>query len=700
MAGDGVVLVLGSASRGGLLPFRVADARGTRLGRVAAPANAVPAVAGGHLNLAAGCGVTSSGDGGSTWRSSALPGCRTAGLPGPVASVTASGDTAWVGGPDGGTWRTTDGGASWSRLAAADFRTGVPTPASPTLGYRLVAATHLGPEFQRTRDGGSTWEGLGYTGVPQPGQARGSFYNVLPGLGPHAMAVLPDGTLLLGGGSDLVVVRADEAVGTAMRVPVPDGLAGTGDPFVTTLACDAAGTCVVGVGRSGTEETAGLLFRDGAFGARTAPPRASASSPAPGVLIAPGDGTPRPGGPDGPPRTVLQSDDLGSTYRTIAADDGPVRALGGNGTLAVPAGEDLHVSADHGASWRRLPLPASPALTQVTGTPDELVALGADGTVLRFVDDRWATVADVASVRPRALAMASGVPVVVGDGGIARVPADGAPRIVPAPAGAGRGYARVTAAGPTVVAWAPGRRDAARSTDGGTTWRAVALPVPVDDLQLASPTRAYAVAGRDLFASDDGGRRLRRVSSAPAMGAAGQTRIAPPGPLLSFSSRKRGTVITPSGVFLTGNGGRSLESVPTPDALLPPFAAVAGDGVVVQDPITGVVLRDAALLSKGPTAIRVTTSTRPRRSRDGSRVVRVVGRVQGAGLGEPVAVLRVARRGTATSRAAVVRTGTRGRFVAIVRVPRSVRGVQVRFRGSVRAGSTLRGGVSRVLPVR
>jgi photosystem II stability/assembly factor-like uncharacterized protein len=695
---DGTVLIVGSESKGGLLPFRVSDARGTRLGRVAAPADAVPAASGRRLYLSTGCRVLHSGDGGASWSSTSLPWCDVAG-PTTGMAVTASGDTAWVGDRYVGTWRTGDGGETWTRIEAGTSAYGPPVPASATLGYRFSFATHLGSGFERTTDGGTTWQGLGYTGLPRDGATRGSFYNVLSGNSP--LAVRPDGTLLVGTGATLVVVAPGESVGTSVPVPVPEGLGGTGEPSVVSLVCDPAGTCVVGVGREGAGRAVGLVLRDGTFGEQVAAPSSGAFSPAPGVILAPGGATPQTGVTGVLPGSVLRSDDLGATpYRTAASYDLPVRSIGTNGTLAIPAGDDLHVSTDHGGTWRHLPLPAAPTLTQVAGAGDDLVALADDGSLLRFTGDRWSPVAGLSSLEPRSVVLVEGVPVVVGDRGVVRLSDPADPQPVPSPSPAGRGFPRVTASGRTVVAWDPEGREAVRSTDGGVTWTRFSTPVTMDDLQLASPTVAYGLHHRDLYVSRHGGRGFARVSTAPALGTAGQTNLAPPGPLLSFSSAKRGTLITPAGLFLTGNGGRSLEAVPTPDALRPPTAAVAGNGVSVQDPLTGVVLRNATLLRSAPTAVSVSASRVTRRSRSGSRTVRVVGRVAGAGVGEPVAVLRVARGGSATAPGRVVRTGTKGRFVAAVRLPRSARGVRVVYRGSVRTDRTSRSGASRILPVR
>ncbi len=75
-------------------------------------------------------------------------------------------------------------------------------------------------------------------------------------------------------------------------------------------------------------------------------------------------------------------------------------------------------------------------MAEVSGVP---IGLAADGTLLRFADGGWTRWSDVSAIRPQALSVAGGVPLVVGLRGIVRgtsgtfVTRDGGASVVPLP---------------------------------------------------------------------------------------------------------------------------------------------------------------------------------------------------------------------------------------------------------------------------
>jgi hypothetical protein len=243
-----------------------------------------------------------------------------------------------------------------------------------------------------------------------------------------------------------------------------------------------------------------------------------------------------------------------------------------------------------------------------------------------------------------------------------------------------------------------GHVHAARSGDGGRTWQVLALPRGTKDVQLVSRTVAYALTGRTLYRSTDAGGHFARVAIAPSLGSAGPIGASPP-TAMEFSSSKRGVLLTPTGPFVTGNGGRTLEFLAVPGAITPPLATVSGSAVAAQDPLSGAFYRQKTLLNTTPPKLTLAVAKAIRHARGGGRTLTVAGHLPGVGAGEPVAILGLDRSGPGSSLKRVVRTDARGRFRASVRVARSERGVQARYRGIVRADRTLRGATSPVVKV-
>ncbi|MGX6450219.1 WD40/YVTN/BNR-like repeat-containing protein, partial [Patulibacter sp. S7RM1-6] len=140
-------------------PLFVTGAAGSRIGRVpltegGSGAKPQLALAGpDRLLLAENCRVRRSDDLGATWSGDPLPSCAS----GTPALTTLDARVAWASLPTR-TWRTVDGGATWTVVNAAE-----PGPSLATgeaTGFRVVAAGEAGNALQRTADGGASWQGL------------------------------------------------------------------------------------------------------------------------------------------------------------------------------------------------------------------------------------------------------------------------------------------------------------------------------------------------------------------------------------------------------------------------------------------------------------------------------------------------------------------------------------------------------------
>jgi hypothetical protein len=707
VAGSGATTaILGRYGTSRSIPLAVASAAGSRLGRVTITGGGgmndlqIAAAGPDRLLLADGCRIGHSEDRGLTWTwAEALAGCT--GVAPQLRAVSSEVAFAWTAGR---TWRTTDGGATWPVVNAAER--GPELAVDANVGFRIVSAGPTAVALQRTADGGASWQGVK---VPAP-PAADAPAPVDPPVDPPAatatvdslpslagLARRADGAILVGAGDALLVSTDNGATFTRTPVPVPDDLPGSGGIVVENVVCDPGGTCVVGVhaANDATRRSA-LRLVGGAFDARVAAlPRSEAAAPAPASIIG-RDAAPQGEGP------IVRTDDFGATpYLQLASGEDSAGNIGVHGVLALASVGRLHVSTNAGRTWTSVALPATPTLRRVASQGGNLVALADDGSIRRFAGGTWQRQADLTPIRPSDMAVAGGVPIVVGSRGIVRLTDPAAPKPVSAPVLQGRGFSKVAAAGNTVLAWARSGKGylVVRSTDAGRTWKKSKLPAGADDVQVVNAKTTFVLHGRTLLRSSDGGKRFLRRGIAPDLGNAGPQRVGSVTPNLEFSSATSGAVVTSVGAFVTRDGGKTLSVLPTPGAAIPPVAAVFGTGVTIQDGELGAVFRNPTLLKAKAPKLTLRTAGKVSR-RGGVRTVTVIGVLSGAGDDEPVAVLGVRRPGTDAVRIKTVVPNADGSFRIRVRLARSVRGVQAWYRGAVRPASTSMSSTSKVLRVR
>ncbi|WP_157251884.1 sialidase family protein [Patulibacter americanus] len=709
-ASGGTTAILGTTVSDDTVALAVTSAGGSRVGRVHVGDTDVRelqiAAAGpDRLLLASGCTIRRSEDRGLSWKAAEpLAGCSGA-TPTvrPVSPEVAFASTA------DRTWRTTDGGATWPVINGSER--GPDLPIDALLGLRIVSAGPDASALQRTVDGGASWQGVKLpapAGATPPPPAptdppttpaepvpstEPAVVDSLPGL--SGLARRADGTVLLGAGDTLLASTDGGQTFVRRAVPVPDDLPGSGGVVIRSIACGPAGGCVVGVAaQSDPKRLSALRYEGEVFGGRVAAlPGLEISAPAPDAIVGLF--------PVGAATEVRRTDDAGATpYRVVASGADRKGSIGVHGLLAIANAGRLHVSSDHGRTWSDVPLPATPELRRVALAGGKLVALADDGTVRRFEGAAWNRLADLTAIQPRDLAAAGDVPVIVGVRGIVRLTDPAAPKPVSAPVLQGRGFRQVVARGGIVLAigGTTGRPLVVRSTDAGKTWKRSSLPSGIGDVQLASAKVAYAMDGRDLYRSTDGGRRFTERIVVPDLGDAAPSGDA--GELLEFSSATSGVVITAVGAFVTRDGGKTLSVLPTPGGRTPPVAAVFGDGVVMQDDTLGAVFRNPTLLKGKAPSLTLRTAGKVRHAKSGSRTVTIVGVLRGAVPDEPVALLGVRKGGAHGAVKRVLVPNADGSFRTTMRLSKRDRGVQAWYRGAVRPERTDLSSTSKVLRVR
>lgn len=678
-ARGGTTVVVGNSVRDEAVGLAVTSPEGSRVGRV--PVNVgdgralrVALQRPGRALLADRCRVRFSDDRGLTWGGDPLPGCTS----GETPSVTVATDSvsyAWL---PTRTWRSTDGGQSWTSVNGGERGPDIALDANRAV--RIVGAGPGGAALQRTDDGGVTWTGVK---VPGPGGPPAPLVDSLPSLA--GLSVRPGNGLLVGAGGVLLVSYDGGQTFTRVAAPIPDDLPGAASVTIYAVICDASGACVVGV-QAPDGRRSGLRFDGGAFGARVAaPPVVASQSPAAGTIVGLADSL------------VVRTTDLGATpYKPFASSDAP-GSLGVHGLVAIAKTGRLHVSSDHGASWSDVALPETPEAFQVASAGGALIALADDGTLLQLEGGSWKKHADLNAIKPRGLAVAGATPIVVGARGVVRLTDPASPKPIRSTVLAGRGFNAVAAKGKVVVAWNSGV--AVRSADGGKTWRRSSMPKGIADVQIVSSKLAYAVAGNTLYRSANGAKSFKRLLGLPDLGngaPGGDSRA----PSIEFTSAKAGTIITSRGGFYTRDGGKHVAVLPTPGSRTPAAASVFGNGAVIQDEELGSVFRSSSLFGAKPPKLTLVRSGSVRKGKGGRRTIKVVGILDGAVSDGPVSVLSIDRRGATVRPQTTSTLNADGSFRVTITLGRSERGLQAWYRGAVRPTGTSLGATSKVLTVK
>jgi photosystem II stability/assembly factor-like uncharacterized protein len=656
----------------------------------------------GRIVIAGGGRVATSGDLGLHWRTTDLPdvGAVPTGTIGPaftdarhglvVASSTPS-FSSLTGLPAGprtgpGVWRTDNGGRTWQTVIApepaapntrdaARPRTSPDPPPSPSPRLTATALEALtdgsyvraldiarqGPgdeppaiALERSSDQGRTWTRL----LTRPETAGGERSPI------NTIGRLASGRLVvpLGGTRDSrtnapTIAVVDPATGVAVDRPSP-----VDDPEVL---CDPAGACQITPGDTDTafEERSGLAFPfDGeTFGTPRPSLPYSAVSPRPGTIV----GIRSVDSDLGTSAPIVRSDDGGATYTP-----GPVRpsATFDDHHVTIRALDDgWHVSRD-AVRWSSFPPPPTrSAPVAASSAPGGLVALFADDTILRLRDGRWRSPVDARKVSPQDVAAVGSTIVVAGRDGVARLDGERLAHEVRAKHGGptrgvtgptkdlGIQYTDLETTGSTIVAYFSHTEGyptpMIRSTDGGRSWRQIRSIAGVDDLQMLSSRTFYASRGKQFLVSNDAGRTFRLRGATDDLSFLNDAWPENTRYFVSFRDRNHGIVSSDyTGTFVTHDGGRTFQALPSPLGPFVTYARLTPRGVLTNGPMGTLISNPNPFAALRATRIDLGVA---RTLRTGSRdvTVRLTGRTRGIPAGSKLNLFSAPKPGALPTRA-------------------------------------------------
>jgi photosystem II stability/assembly factor-like uncharacterized protein len=533
---------------------------------------------------------------------------------------------------DGSVLRTADGGRTWSRRTAvpgtrAAGETFAPTDVAFTSQTDGVAATTQG-RLYRTTDGGMSW-----TLVREFVASVKDVYFVSSTVGFAAGASLH---------------RTDDGGATWES-------AATGAFFLSGVRCADAFTCVL------TTQAGTSLMRTTNGGATL-----TAVTPSSKKLLAAafaGGLVAVAAGEDG---TTVRSHDGGATWAPVGArlalPFSRLRAVSGSLVFAVGPKGTLARSDDGGRTWSDVGVSTAEDVIDVSFTDSSVgYAVDSAGTVLRTDNGgaSWQILNKGYSATPQAvLALDARTVLLIGGRGVLRSTDGGESftRVRARIVAAARLF-NVDRAGGRVFAY--GSKNIIASSDRGRTWRKVLRPrkALLASLDFVSARTGY-VLGQDgqVFKTRTGGRRWADMSGVGTDDATG----------MAFSSDRRGYLTLSrfgddsSGYLLrTTDGGRTWRPQlvssegPTAEGL----AAVGSDAAFLLADSSTLLFTTSGGDRGEPSKITIRTTRRTVKRRS---VIRLAGRVRGAGAGAPVIVARRERgeSGWAYQEATVASNGT------------------------------------------
>lgn len=693
-SGAGFEAEHGTARRTGVLPYVGGSGRPTVLPD-------------GRLLITGDGRVATSGDLGHRWRTAELPGAGGAfgaaftdarhGVIVAASTPAFSSLTYLPPGPRSGpaVWSTDDGGRSWRVLVpaepappvardAARPRTSPDPPPEPKprltvtaliaapdgaylrgLSIQRAAAGDEPPAtaLERSTDGGRTWTRL-MTRRQNEGYVAAQPIRSIGVLASGRIVVTFGGTREITPGPPMVVV-IDPASGEVVDRTSP------GDN--PTVLCDPAGACLVNAGGDyNGEQVPGRAYPfDGdTFGAPRRPLPLSPSSPRPGVVVGLRSAYAADAVGSSDTTSIVRSGDGGATYTAS-----PTRATGtfDDHRVTVRALEHAwHVSRD-GVRWATYaPPPTTSPPIATASAPGGIVALFANHSVRRLRAGRWGPAIDASTIEPVDVAVTGETILVAGPNGVARVVHR---RIVPEIRGSrgrirgvdgsvkalGSAFTGLETSGRTIVAWYASDRldevdanygtNVVRSQDGGRTWRTMRSIPGITDLQMLSSRTFYASLGERFYVSRDAGRTFQLRGALddltfldPAWGVNARY-------VVRFRDRDYGVVSADfAGTFVTHDGGRSFEALPSPRGPFAAFARPTRRGLLVDGPMGTLITNPDpfAALRRTHVDLRV---TRTIRTTSRETTVRLSGRTRGIPAGAAITLFSAPRPGAPPTRA-------------------------------------------------
>lgn len=407
-----------------------------------------------------GCVLRRSDDGGTTFHKIYIVAEQN--CPAPVQAFTfVTKDVGYLLLRDGNVLRTTDGGQTFARQTAVPGTQAGNNPSgnnavdlmftTPDSGIVFVSPPNNAPTIAfSTTDDGQSWK-------PVDTMDAGSVRSVYQLDADHAFAV----------GPNTMLVSSD---GAKSWKAAP----GVGGQDITSIRCVDPKTCLLAVTKGD------VLLRTTDAGQTVTPITASSQS----IFAAAFASATRVAAVGASGATVVSDDgginytpvshDVGGKYFTLHAGPNPATAFatGDKGALAM--------TTDGGVTWRTLAVPTSAAVTDVTFADGATgYALDMHGALFKTTNGgtSWQTLDTGSTATATALAAAGGNVILVGPRGVRVAAAGGQFNAAGGKALRKAPLTDITTSGSVVVAFSPGYGLMYMSSNGGSSWKQIALPV-------------------------------------------------------------------------------------------------------------------------------------------------------------------------------------------------------------------------------
>jgi photosystem II stability/assembly factor-like uncharacterized protein len=517
-----------------------------------------------------GCTLRGSTDGGASFHR--MPFGAETGCASQIAALSfPSASTGFIELADGSILSTQDGGQTWQP------RTRVPLIEkltvddldfiSPSVGFAVASGDHReGGHLYRTSDGGGSW-------TPVAAPVYEPLYSVTfvsPTVGYAVGGGYPP-PLATKAGSVLLATEDGGLTWTERPMAIP-GVSFSVPPGLQQIVCSDALDCLISTSVEGAPANVLVRTTDGGMSGTAISPSAQGLL---SVALTSGSGAIAVGAGG----TTVLSPDRGATFPTMLSHGLGVELTGAVRTgsssqhayVAGAAGQ-IATTGNGGESWGLLHVPTSAKLADVA-FPTEQDGYTVDAAGVLYGTANGGSSWSILGSNPassRVLAPNADTVLEIGPTGLRRSTNGGASfaavkgsivvghrhrRALRLSLSAFPLFAGAQQVGGATIAWGD---EAIESTDGGAHWKPIPRPLSggiVEGLSFVSPTTGYELSRQRLFFTRNSGRSWQEISSLGIQPRGGEGQ-------LSFSSVADGYVIgTFHGrrdvVLRTGDGGRT-----------------------------------------------------------------------------------------------------------------------------------------------